>query len=562
MGKITGNTACPSCKKIGRDSKDDHLMLFEDGGAYCNRCGYTEKKETFTKPTSGTITGEKSSEEVEKELAWVLDNSVIQGMKDRKLTLMACKRYGVRTGLSLEDGKTPVCTYLPISDGKGVQGYKVKTPDKRIWSKGNAKDAHFFGAHVVRPKGNKLFITEGQEDCLALYQAMYEFLDEKWRGNINVVSLQNGAGAAAREMAINDELIRGYKEIVLCFDQDEAGNDAVEKVLTVLNKDKVKVAKLVEKDANDMVKQGLSKDLYFSVLQASSPRPEKIVCGLDRNMLKKPLMRGITTPYPVLDEKMRGMRYGEGGGELTIVCAGTGMGKTTLAREMMYKFNAVDELKLANFFLEEQKYKTGQSYIAIDNNVPLGHVREDPLGAIGEKAFDLSCDKLIDNGRNYFFDHWGSIDSVELMDHMYYCSAVLGCNFGLLDHISLVISGQESSSEGERKDLDILMTRLATFVETSGMSVIAIVHLKRPSNGSFNDGAQISLNHLRGSAAIEQLAHNIIAVEGNQHGVDPNERTVRILKAREWGDIGVADILEYNGETGRLLPKQLVGMRG
>lgn len=561
MSEIIGDTACPKCRENGKDKTGNHLILFDNGAAFCNRCGYREKPNTFTKPTV-TITGEKSKEEIERDIRWVMENSVELGIKDRGLKAFACKFYGVRTGLSKVDGVTPVCYYLPISDGEGVQGFKVKSPDKEMWAKGNGKDAHFFGAHVVPRTGRKLFVTEGQEDCVALYQTIYEFIDPKYRSKIAVVSLQNGAGSADTEFARNAELVRGYKEVVLCFDMDKAGDDAVAKVLTVLSRDKVRVAKYPMKDANDMVKAGEAKDLYFRVLEASAPRPEKILCGVSLKDMMTPLLPGIETPYPVLNSMMRGFRYGDGGGELTVVCAGPGMGKTTFAKECMYKFNAEDKLVLSHIYLEEQVRKTGQSYIALDNNVPLPALRMDPT-IISNEAWLDSSERLVNNGRCYFFNHWGSIDSSELMDHMYYFSKVCGSNFIMLDHISLVVSGNNASSEGERKDIDILMTKLATFCENSGTSVIAIVHLNRPPNGSFNEGSQISLRHLRGSTAIEGLAHNIIAIEGNQQGDKPNERYVRILKCREWGDVGLADTLDYVKETGRLVvPEQQLGLRG
>lgn len=558
--KIVGDTACPSCRKNGHDKTGNHLILFNNGAAFCNRCSYREKPETFTKPTR-SLTGAKSPEDIKKDIEWVKGNSKLGGvgLADRRLNSVTLQHYGVRVGLSFEDGKTPVCYYLPIHDESGLCGYKVKTFDKNMWIKGAGKNALFFGADVVPPKGgknSKLFITEGQEDAMALYQTLVEFGDPKYKHRIAVVSLQNGAGAADKEMIRNKELIDAYRQVVLCFDMDDAGSKAVEKVLTVLPKEKVLVAKYQEKDANDMIKAGLAKDLYYNVVfHASPPKPEKIISGeaLSLDDLMTPLKPGLDTPYPVLNEKLHGLRYGQGGGELTVICAGSGMGKTSLAREIAYDLNARHQKRIGNIYLEEQIRKTGQSYIALDNNVPVAALREDP-SILSKEQFQKSRDKLISNGRCFFMQHWGSIDSRELVDHMYYMSKVDHCDFIILDHISLVVSGNDaSSSEGERKDLDVLMTRLAAFCEESGTSIIAIVHLRRPQNGSFNDGTRISLSHLRGSAGIEQLCWNIIAVEGNQRGNNPNLRQLRILKNREWGDIGAADEVEYLPETGRLV---------
>lgn len=565
VSDIIGDAPCPNCRKLGRDKTGEHLILFEDGGAFCNRCGYREAIDTHTVPTSATITGEKSEEQCKKEVEWVRENTAVRGLKERGIKQFVCEHYGVRVGLSFEDGITPVCTYFPVSDGTAEKGYRFKSPDKRMGMKGSGKDAHFFGAHVVARKGKKLFITEGQEDCLALYQTLYEYMDPKYRRNINVVSLQNGAGSSAKELVRNAELCRGYKEIVLCFDMDKAGADAVSKVLTVVPRDKVRVVKMNHNDANACVLAGESKDLYFNAIQADSPRPEKIVCGVDLEDMLVPLKKGLSTPFPVLNTKLHGMRFGPGGGELTVWCAGSGIGKSTCAREVCYVLNKQYQKRIGHIFLEEQKTKTAQAYIAMDNHVPLAALREDPT-VIPRAAFAKSHEELINNGRCFFFNHWGSINSRELMDHMYHFSQVEKCDFIILDHISLVISGEQSSSEGERKDLDVLMTKLASFCEESGTSVQAVVHLKRPATGSFNDGQQVSLSHLRGSAAIEQLSHNVIAIEGDQHGDSPHTRHLRVLKNREWGDVGLADELIYNHETGRLLPEEdvsyEVGLRG
>ena len=119
-----------------------------------------------------------------------------------------------------------------------------------------------------------------------------------------------------------------------------------------------------------------------------------------------------------------------------------------------------------------------------------------------------------------------------------------------------MVSGQKSSGEGERKDIDLLMTALRGLVEQTGVGLIAITHLKRPDGGrkSYNEGGRVTLQDMRGSASLEQLSDNIIAVERDQQGDDPDRSRIRLLKNREFGDLGEADLNEYNLVTGRLLP--------
>lgn len=558
MSEIIGDAPCPKCVEAGKDKTGNHLILFKDGGAYCNRCEYSEGEKVFTQPNPN-FGQELSDEDAKVAVAAAVAQTTVQSIPVRGIDQVACEHFGVRVSLSETDGQTQTATYFPVSvEGKHT-GFKVRYPSKNFGKVGNRKGGDFFGANVCPKKGNKIFVTEGEYDALALYQTIYELCDPKWRRSIAVVSLLNGAGGAAKEMLRNNELLAGFKEIVCVFDQDEAGQEGIEEVVKVLGRDRVKSVKLSEKDANDMVQQGLKRELYFAcITEKAIPRPEKIISGKQITLedLQVPLIKGLDVPYPELMKKMRGFRHGDGGGELTIWCAGSGMGKTTAAREVMYHLNKVHKKRLGHIFLEEQFRKTSQSYIAIDNNVPLAALREDPT-IVNQTKFKKSHAELIANDRTFFLKHFGSLASDHLIDYLMYMGVHEECNFIILDHISMVVSGQDNGKNGERKDIDILMTKLAAFCEDTGVSVQAIVHLKRPQNGCFNDGQSISLAHLRGSAAIEQLSHNIIGIEGDQHGDNPNSRILRVLKNREWGDVGEADTLEYMPATGRLLPQQV-----
>lgn len=140
---------------------------------------------------------------------------------------------------------------------------------------------------------------------------------------------------------------------------------------------------------------------------------------------------------------------------------------------------------------------------------------------------------------------------------MRYLAYGANCDFIILDHLSLVFSGQ--ANDNERIAIDNAMTELAAFCNESGVGIITVVHLSRnKAKGSFNEGAEISLNDLRGSAALEQLSWNVLGLERSQQAEDEeakNTSRIRILKARETGFTGMADECIYDFTTGRLLPK-------
>lgn len=59
------------------------------------------------------------------------------------------------------------------------------------------------------------------------------------------------------------------------------------------------------------------------------------------------------------------------------------------------------------------------------------------------------------------------------------------------------------------------------------------------------------------SGSIEQISDFIIFLNRNKRGERPNEIDVEINKNRYTGIEGKVDVLEWNGETGRLLPKKI-----
>ena len=108
----------------------------------------------------------------------------------------------------------------------------------------------------------------------------------------------------------------------------------------------------------------------------------------------------------------------------------------------------------------------------------------------------------------------------------------------------------------ERKSIDVLMTRLRTLVQETGISLIAVSHLKRPNgNQGHEDGEAVSLSQLRGSGAIAQLSDAVITLTRNSMSDDPAVRhktKIAIAKNRYNGDTGPACDLRYDIDSGRM----------
>jgi twinkle protein len=69
-----------------------------------------------------------------------------------------------------------------------------------------------------------------------------------------------------------------------------------------------------------------------------------------------------------------------------LLTAGSGIGKSTVARQLAYSLHQEHGCRIGNVFLEEQNIKTAQAYVALDNKVPLGRFRYNTKLIPPEKA--------------------------------------------------------------------------------------------------------------------------------------------------------------------------------
>lgn len=513
--------ACPNPECGSSDAFKHH----SDGHGHCFSCGHhAAAASDIPKPVG--VRGGKGGFPVSGE--YVL-------LSKRGISEDTCRKWGYQRG---EFSGRPVQIANYIRDGS-VIAQKVRFPDKDFTFLGEPKRAGLYGMHLWRDGGRMVVITEGEIDALTVSQLQ----GNKWP----VVSVPNGAKGAKRDLEKNLEWLEQFETVVLMFDNDEPGNEAAKECAPLFTPGKCKIARLELKDANEMLQAGKGTAVIDAIWGAKTYRPDGIIDGADITveLLTEAPAKGYSSGYPGLDEKLRGIRKAE----LTFFTAGTGIGKSTMVREIGYHLAMVEKQSIGNVFLEESYKKTAQAYVAIDRNIPLGDLRSNPA-LLTPVDYAESLARTVH--RMHFYNHFGSLESENLLSKLRYMAVSLKVDFILLDHISIVVSGQESSKEGERKDIDRLMTHLRSLIEETGVGVIAISHLSKAEGTSHEEGGRVTLNHLRGSGTLKQIPDSIVALERDQQGETPDEADVRVLKNREYGDLGIACRVKYDTKTGRL----------
>ena len=456
-----------------------------------------------------------------------------QPLKSRKITSETCAKWGYDTGTY--KGKPVQIANYRNQTGE-VVAQKLRFPNKEFKFIGDTKNAGLYGMHLWRDGGKMVTITEGEIDALSLSQVQ----GLKWA----VVSVPNGAAGAAKAVKRNLEWLLKFESVVFMFDNDDVGIKAAKDCAALLPPKRAKIATLPMKDANEMLVAGRGGDLIQAMWDAKESRPDGIVAATDLwdTLVNRQEIKAYDYPFAGLNDKLIGVRKGE----LVTFTAGSGVGKSAFCREISY--NLMEQGCTVGYIaLEENNDRTMLGFMGIHEDLPLHLDRSVDVNNYRE-AYDHIAPKL------YLYDNFGSTDINELYDKIRYLVRGVDCDVIVLDHLSMVVSGVSSSQESdERRMIDNLMTGLRSLVEELQCAMVLVSHLRRPQGDrGYEQGQETSLNALRGSAAIAQLSDAVIGLERNQQGDNPHVTTVRVLKNRYTGETGVAGLIEYQRETGRL----------
>ena len=447
----------------------------------------------------------------------------------RGLNEDTCKKWGYWRGEYRNKG-VQIANYRN-KDG-AIMGQKIRFADKSFATTGTIKG--LYGQHLWRDGGRRLIICEGEIDALSVSQ----ILDNRWA----VVSIPNGAASSMQNFKHALDWVERYEKVIFCFDNDDTGRKGAASCASMLSPGKAHIAELPLKDANDMLLAGRSKELVDCLFDAREYRPDGIVNGKELWDVISHKEEHKSKPYPFigLNHITHGMRLGE----LVTVTAGSGIGKSLFCREIAHHLLGLGET-VGYIALEESVRRTALGILGIHMNKPL-HLDDDMLD---EKEMRPAFDKTVGNGKFYTYDHFGSMESDNLLSKIRYLIKGFDCKWIFLDHLSIVVSGIQG--DDERRLIDNTMTKLRSLVEETGCGMILVSHLKRVDTGH-EEGGRVSLHHLRGSQAIAQLSDMVIGLERNKQSDKlSNETKVRVLKNRFSGETGHCSTLYYNIDTGR-----------
>ena len=528
---VNGKLPCPKC------TSSDGYHIYSNGWGKCFACD------------ANVPVNVETQQEKPPMVTGLIERGEPAALKKRKLNLDT-------TTLWDYNKSTYKHQTVQVANYKNEKGHtiaqKVRFPNKDFKFFGETAKVPLYGQWLWKDGGKMVVVTEGELDALSASQAQ----GNKWP----VVSVPTGSKGAVKACRNNIEWLLKFDTVIIMFDNDAAGREAALEVAQILPPKKAKIARLPLKDASEMLMAGRSKEIVDAIWQAQTYTPAGIVSGSDLRQRLKDRPEVKSYPWPDFMQAMNQKTYGIRLGELEVFTSGSGMGKTTLIKQLQHHFMQTTELNQALIHLEEPLEDTADGLIGIhlEKRLSLPDVREYVPEEDYWRGFDETFGATDADGfsRLNLYDAFGSLDETDLYNKIRYFATGLNCKIIWIDHLSILVSDLGEDHD-ERRVIDSIMHNLKLLTQELGIYIGLISHLKKaPQGKSFEEGYVPSSDDLRGSGSIKQLANSVFAISRNQQEDEEEARNtslLTVLKCRYTGRTGSADYLLFDEYTGRMV---------
>lgn len=556
MANFVRHTSCVKC------SSSDAMAVYDDDSLHCFSCGYTKRSlelEAEQESNSLVRTRVRSIEKDEKIMsskeiitderrAEIKANTSFDDTLYRGITQATRKFYNVRTEYD-EDGEV-IKQYYPVTqNGDTLTGYKVRGTPKDFYSEGRiGKECDLFGQFRFKDTtGKYILIVGGEEDAQASYQMLKAYADSKGSDFITpVVSPTIGETGSNKQLATNYAFLDRFDTIILGFDNDKAGKEAMEKAISALPKGKIKIATWAMKDPNEMLLAGKAREFIKNFYDAKEYVPAGVVGSnaLFDKVKSQAIIQRV--PFPPFLRKLQEMTLGLTLGHIYVCGAGTSVGKTTLVNEMIYYwiFNSPHLLGIVSMELDSGQY--GEALLSRHLEVKLARKTPEEkisyleLDRTKELAEELFCKP--DGSSRFWLVEDRDATTKQLQATIEEMVISAGVKIVVLDVIQDVIEGMSNEDQG------LFMKWCKNLIKSHGISLVLISHLRKKPQGAENP-LEVTEHDIHGSSTIAKSASLIFLMARDKNAEDETDKNttyVTIPKNRITGDTGDAGKIFYD----------------
>lgn len=537
-----GHNPCPNCQSQGRDSSGDNLYFYGEGqGYYCfGGCGLVKLSDEYldesninkviSKETISMITQKDKDALINKALTpeqvkeIEAKTSPTINVKYRGVPSSVYESLGVRWEGGGDTGQ-PISMYYPVTvteDGKPrVVGYKVRRHPKDFYSIGYVGKLGGF-LNQSNAVADTLILCGGEVD---LASAIHGLEMDRYRKSYNVVSSPLGEDSTAMMIKLNYDWVNAHKKIVVCMDNDEAGEKAFEKVKQVIDAEKLFKANIALNDLNDYLKEGRGAEIANAIYWSPLPTIDFGIAGsgtIYDSMVELAKKEKVKLP-PFLDDLNNMLAGGVGVAELVLLVAPPSVGKSSIVNQWILDWLMNSPYKLFVVSIEDSKASFGLKIASKISNINIMGLEEpeEKLKVLDENKGAI--DKYLYNEDGS--DRFNILEKIpndieDLKKAILQAIVVHGCKVIVVDPLSAILA---SMSNEQQVDLMAFFEGLKRDHE-----IIAVLCLHTRKSGSgqkdISEGADYGESDIRGSSSIAGTGTITIMLSRDKYAEDEIER--------------------------------------
>ncbi len=566
-------TGCPRCTRNGNDHSQNNLHVYgATESAYCWACHWTIPSKEH-REAMGWDDYEHNEEEVmtkelitPEQLEQIKGYTGTKGQNSRGISDETYKSYACRFKYDEENGN--VCeVFYPYTEGYKAAGFKVrKTPIKDFYSVGRiGKQSELFGQWRWKDKagGKYLLICAGELDAMSAYQLLEDY--RKGKGSdfdpIPVVSSGIGESGSHKQIQLQYNFLNEYQRVVVCYDNDDAGREAVKKLVAVIPKGKMFVVKLSLKDVNEYLVKGKEKQFLRAFFDATAYSPDGIIGS--GGLLSDIKEQALTPKIPLPNFMHRVQKQMAGGiplGVILNIASASGTGKSTFIDEMVYYWIFNSPHRVGVLTLESDKAHYGMKMLSrhVGQKIDLLETSEEKIEFleredISEKANELF--RLPDGTDRWHLieDRDGGLDSIKalIMELIVACE----CRVIVCDPVSDLLEGLGNEEQAT------FCKWMKGIVKSHGVTFANVCHVRKSSGNqkANSTGAEMHEEDVFGSGSlIKSAACNLLFTRNKEaeEVLERNTTYMKMSKCRWTGNTGMSGQYLYDNQTHKLHDKQ------
>lgn len=479
------------------------------------------------------------------------------GSKDRVYEYLGLRHISPETidsaGLTQDDEGNICFNYYDTADVltmvKKRPSRKVKHGETKLWCQQGSDTAPLlFNMNKVNVSA-PLVICEGEIDCLALIEA----------GVTNACSIPLGAGNT-HWIEYNWDWLEQFGSIVICFDNDAAGEKARKEVVPrlgtwrtkyieiphtyqLVNESTGEMRDVATKDVNEVLYYCGKQSVIDLVANAEDPGVPSVVDVSDIQDVDLDEMDGISTGIAELDAEIMRLFYGT----LTIVSGLPGAGKTSFLSQLMCQ--SLEQGKPAWMFSREMPGWMEKSWLNYIMGGP--HYTKTYVDKNGAKYYKVEPEAKAKISKCYnkmwflYRDDWSNkLD--DILASMEDSVRKYGAKLLIVDNLMTI--DLDSNENSELLKQTECINKLIKFAMKYAVAIVLVAHPRKMPKGE-----EIGIYDISGTSNIINLAHRSIGLRRIDQEKEKSNYNVclTIIKDRMRGKAGKRINLYYDVPTRR-----------